>query len=56
MATSVSSSSLVKVDSTSPLQSLHLRNFSTIQASSPAHSNAEYQAVLLSRAPSDRYL
>ena len=36
MATLVSSSSLVKRDSTSPPQSLHARNFSTIHASSPA--------------------
>ena len=36
MATLVSSSSLVNRDSTSPPQSLHARNFSTIHASSPA--------------------
>ena len=38
MATLVSSSSLLKRDSTSPPQSLHVRNFSTIHAISPARS------------------
>jgi hypothetical protein len=33
---SVSSSSLLNTDSTSPSQSLHARNFSTIHAASPA--------------------